>query len=475
MPQFGSWAHSIGRTERGNAVSATLAAVGAEQRIPETKFAKSGDDRIAYQVFGEGPPDLLWMSAVSDCIDSRWEYPPFASFLRRLASFSRVIMFDRRGTGASDPVTLEALPTWEEWADDALAVLAEAESEQAAILGSGDGGIPSMLFAATHPDRTLALIFSHAWARIEKAEDYPWGVESRDLDRTLPWIRENWGTERFVDFGEFYSTTRKDPEFRRWIAKSARSSCSPREAVSYFGVAGRADIRHVLPAITVPTMVIHRSDAPLMEHSRYLADNIRDSRFISVEGGADTLLYVEPNAPFADAIEEFLLGLQGSTEPDRALAAILYTDIVDSTEQLSAIGDHEWRNLLDTHDAVARTMVEQHRGKIVKMTGDGILATFDGPGRAIRCALSLGEALRPLGLEIRAGLHTGEVELRGTDIAGIGAHIAARVLGSAEPGELLVSAAVPMLVAGSGFKFEDRGEHELKGVPGAWRLFAVQG
>jgi class 3 adenylate cyclase len=266
-----------------------------------------------------------------------------------------------------------------------------------------------------------------------------------------------------------------DQAYRRWFARSQRLSLSPKAVVEMFRWEQSMDVREVLPSIGLPTLVLHRRNFKWIspEHGRYLADRIPDARFALVPG-ADGDLYNEPNAEILRVTEEFVGGLAGRSEPDRALAAILFTDIVGSTERASALGDREWRNLLDSHDIVGRTVVQQHRGRLVKTTGDGMLATFDGPGRAIRCALALRDALQPLGLEIRAGLHTGEVELRGEDIAGIGVHIAARVLELAGGGELLTSAAVPMLVAGSGFEFEDRGEHELRGVTGPWRLFAVQ-
>jgi class 3 adenylate cyclase len=270
--------------------------------------------------------------------------------------------------------------------------------------------------------------------------------------------------------------TRRDPEYRRWFAKSERMYMSPKEASRLFQSQLSLDVREALASVRVPTLVLHAegSEAVPPEHGQYLAEHIAGARLALVPGD-DVILFVEPTVePLHREIDEFLSGLHRAPEPDRALAAVLFTDIVGSTERAAALGDREWRNLLEGHDAVARTVVEQHRGRLVKMTGDGMLATFDGPGRAIRCATALADTLRPLGLEIRAGLHAGEVEVRGTDIAGIGVHIAARVLACAPPGDLLVSAAVPMLVAGSGIEFDDKGEHELKGVPGSWRLFSVQ-
>jgi class 3 adenylate cyclase/predicted alpha/beta hydrolase len=442
--------------------------------IPETHYASLGDDRIAYQCFGTGPPDVLWMSEMVHCIDTRWEYPPFASLLRRLGSFSRVIMFDRRGSGASDPVALEALPTWEEWADDALAVLDAVGSERVAVLGASDGGLMAALFAATHPDRSSALILASAWARTVRAPDYPWGLpDEATRDRVLGRMVAMWGTEAFSDLVGNYPDAASDPRFRQWLAKSSRMSCSPREAASYFEYINRTDVRAVLPSIRVPTLVLYRERAPVFQAmSRYLAKHIPGARLVPVPG-ADSAIYTEPIAEVIDALESFLTGGAPVADADRALAAILFTDIVGSTEQATLLGDRRWRSLLDAHDAVCRTVIERHRGRLVKLTGDGILATFDGPGRAIRCTAAIRDALHPLGVQIRAGLHTGEVELRGDDIGGIAVHIAQRVAALAQPGEVVVSETVPRLVTGSGLQFEDRGEHDLKGVPGTWKLFAV--
>jgi class 3 adenylate cyclase/alpha-beta hydrolase superfamily lysophospholipase len=443
------------------------------EQIPETQFATLGGDRIAYQVFGTGPPDLLWMSQIGDCIDSRWEFPAFASFLRRLGSFSRVVMFDRRGTGASDPVPLEALPTWEEWADDALVVLDAVGSERAAVLGSSDGALVAGLFAATHPDRTAALVLADAFLPWVRVEGFPWGIDPPDLDKQADPYVALWGTEAWADMG-ITPDTAKDPEFRRWLAKSQRMSCRPREYTSYVKEILQFDGRDAFAAIRVPALILHRKDSRfLSDMSRDLAERIPQARCFPVSG-ADFTIYTEPNTETLDHIEAFLTGGAPSIDSDRALAAILFTDIVGSTEQASLLGDRRWRTVLDSHDAVSRTIVDRHRGRLVKLTGDGVLATFDGPGRAIRCAFALRDALDPLGITIRAGLHTGEIEVRGDDIGGVGVHVAARVLDHAAPGELLASLAVPLLVTGSGIEFEDRGEHELKGVPGSWKLFAVK-
>jgi class 3 adenylate cyclase len=353
-------------------------------------------------------------------------------------------------------------------------VLDTVGSEKAVVLGAVDAGPTSIVFAATHPTRTRGLILANTTARYAAAPDYPWGIPEESLPLATQVVQDTWGTEATADFS--MQDASRDPAFRRWVAKAQRLSLPPTRAKIHFQWEQATDVRQALSSVRVPTLVLHRQGAqPItIDAGRYLAQHIAGARFVELPG-KDALLFTEPTAESLKAIEEFFSGLHGVPEPDRALASILFTDIVESTARASALGDREWRKLLETHDAVARTVVDQHRGQVVKMTGDGMLATFDGPGRAIRCALALGESLRPLGLEIRAGLHTGEVEVRERDIAGIGVHIAARVMDAASPGDLLVSQAVPMLVARSGIKFEDRGERELKGVPGAWRLYAVEG
>jgi class 3 adenylate cyclase len=440
--------------------------------VPATRFAWLGADRIAYQVFGEGPVDLLLCPLFGGCIDLYWDWPTFVRYMERLGSFSRLILFDRRGTGASDPVSGESLPSWERWAEEARVVLDAVGSERAAVVGSNDSGSTAMLFAAIHPDRTQALILFNTPARFLRDDDYPWGLSPADVDGAVEVLEQLWGTEELAEFG--IPDAARDPAFRRWYARTIRLALTRREAGAYLRWVQSMDMREVLPSLRVPTFVLHRKDFKWItaEQGRDLADRIPGARFVLVPG-ADGDMFSEPNGEILQHLEEFLIGLRRPAEPDRALAAILFTDIVGSTEQAASLGDRAWRNLIESHDAVARTIVDQHQGRLIRTTGDGMLATFDGPGRAIRCANAVRDALRPVGLEIRAGLHTGEIELTGADIAGIGVHIAARVLEHAAAGQLLTSAAVPMLVAGSGIQFEDRGEHELKGIPGAWRLFGV--
>jgi len=435
--------------------------------IPETRFATLGEDRIAYQVFGQGDVDLLYVSATGDPIDLRWDWPAYGQFLRRLASRARVVMFDRRGSGSSDAPTGESLPSWERWADEARAVLDAVESERAVLFGSADGGPVAVLFAATHPRRARGLILANTFAF------GPDEWEDAAASGITTYVQQAWGTRALVEFT--MPDAARDPEFVRYWARSNRLSFRPRDATQLIEWERTMDVRDVLGSVRAPTLVLHREhfSAIAVERGRDLADRIPGARF-EVVPGRDGLLFSEPSSDALRHIDEFLGALRGPTESDRALAAILFTDIVGSTQRAATLGDRAWRDVIESHDVIARSVVEQHRGRVVKTTGDGVLATFDGPGRAIRCALALGDALRPLGLEICAGLHTGEVEVLADDIAGIAVHIASRVLSAAEPGEVLVSATVPMLVTGAGFEFDDRGERELKGVPGTWRLYAVR-
>jgi class 3 adenylate cyclase len=384
-------------------------------------------------------------------------------------------MFDRRGVGGSDPVSVEALPGWEDWVDDALAVLDAVGSRHTAILGVSEAGPTATLFAATQPERTQSLVLFNTAARSIKDADYPWGFDTQaDIEDIVSFIEENWGTSVMAQLGT--PSLAADDEFCRWNGKSSRMMCSGHEATAYVRQTAAIDVRNILPSIQVPTLVLHRTEVPYMTmaQGQHLAESIPGARFVSVPG-SDVTIYTKPNAQILDQIEEFLTGAPRSGGTDRALATILFTDIVRSTERAASLGDRRWRELLESHNEATRRIIKEHGGRLIKLTGDGVLATFDGPGRAIRGAFGLRDALDMLGLGIRAGVHTGEVELRGDDIGGIGVHVAARVLEHAKSGELVVSAAVPLLVAASGIEFEDRGEYELKGVPGSWRLFSVAG
>lgn len=439
---------------------------------PETRYAKSDAGLIAYQVIGDGPFDLVYMNGSTSHVDVRWEALPFARFLERLASFSRLILFDRRGAGASDPIPIDAIPTWEEWVDDLNVVLDAAKSERAAIFAILDAGPMAMLFAATHPGRTKALVLGNTVARVRFSEDYPIGLSAELVEGTLKMFEDGWGTEDFA--AAISPTLCRDPLMRAWFAKYQRASASPRVIAAQARSFMDLDVRWVLESIRVPTLVLHRSAVqPLpIEHGRYLAEHITGARFVELSG-SDTSLVAEDSERVLDSIEEFLTGVRRASPVDRVLATVLFTDIDDSTRRASDMGDRDWRMLLDRHDEISRAEIERFRGRPLKSTGDGFMATFDSPGRAIRCALAMGEQMRAIGLSIRSGLHSGEVELRGNDVGGIAVHIAARVLALAGASDVLVSRTVSDLVAGSGFSFEDRGGHSFKGVPGEWQVFAV--
>lgn len=446
----------------------------ALNEVPPTRFAKLGTDRIAYQIVGDGPVDLLWVPGIGDALDARWEYGPCASLLWRLASFSRLIMMDRRGMGASDPLPLDALPNWEAFVDDALAVLDAAQSERTVLLGCNDASATAVLFAATRPERTRSLILFNATidASGDDEDSLSLSLPLEALEEILASLEEHWGTEEGAALG--VPEHADDPVLLRFHAKNMRMSCSPKQASAYMRQTAAVDIRQVLPSITVPTLLIHRQESPYIpiEASRSLADHIPGARLVLAPGNGLNI-YAKPYAQILDQIEAFVTGIAPEASANRALATILFTDIVGSTEQATQLGDRRWNSLLESHDALATTIIDQHGGRLIKLTGDGVLATFDGPGRAIRCASSFRDALGTLGITIRAGMHTGEVEQRGDDIGGIAVHLAARVLEQAAPNELLASSAIPLLVAGSGIEFEDRGEHELKGITGTWRLFAA--
>jgi class 3 adenylate cyclase len=443
---------------------------------PTTKFVKLGNDRIGYQVLGEGPIDLVFLTGMSSHIDLRWEEPLNEYFLHRLASFSRLILFDRRGTGVSDPVPFDHLPTWEQWADDMRVVFDAVGSERAAIMAWLDGGPMAMLFAATYPERTAALVLAHTAARYVRAEDYPHGFAPEVAEQLLHMVEELWGTEGFVSIAA--PSRSRDEGFRQRYGRYLRAAARPREAAAQLRNVLSADVRHVLPLIHCPTLVLSRTGYPLVtrDHARYLAEHIPDARLVELPG-TDGTLVTEHAGEILDRIEEFLSGVPGGSVPDRVLATVLFTDIVGSTDRATSMGDRRWKAVLEAHDEITRDQVARFQGRLIESTGDGVLATFDRPGRAIRAAGAIQDSIRALAIDIRAGLHAGEIELRegGHRVGGIAVHTAARVTAIAAPGEILVSSTVKDLVAGSGIEFRDRGLHDLKGLPGAWRLFAVAG
>jgi class 3 adenylate cyclase len=443
---------------------------------PETQYVKTPDGvHIAYQILGEGPPDLLIMPSGVSHLEVEWDGPQLARFMRRLASFSRLIRFDARGIGLSDPVTPRDWPTLEQRAQDALTVLRAAGSERAALMGGLVGGQLAMFFAATYPARTSGLVLAGAAARFAWAHDYPWGIpaeeqESRTRQAELGWDHGA-GALRLLA-----PSALRDASFVSWWYRLYRHSAPPGAARAYVDFAFATDLRSLLPTIQAPTLVLCRSGDQLggPAHARYLADHIPGAKLTELPG-VDNLFYVGDADAAVDEVEEFLTGTRNPVKADRVLATVLFTDIVGSTARAAELGDSKWRELLDAHDRAVRRQLDRFRGREIDTVGDGFLATFDGPGRAVECACAIRDAVRALGVEVRAGLHTGEVELRDDDIAGIGVHVAARVLSHAGAGEVLTSAAVPLLVAGSGIEFEDRGEYELKGVPGSWKLYAVTG
>jgi class 3 adenylate cyclase len=441
---------------------------------PETRYAWLGQDRIAYQVLGQGPPDLVVTPGSFTHVDAMWEDPAAALMFRRLASFSRLIRFDRLGTGASDPAPLDQLPPWESYAEELATVLDEVGSERAAILVSLDAGSMAMYFAATKPERTSALILFNTTARVLAADDYPIGMPREVAEALLGQFDKVWGTEAMAQLA---APSRADDErFRRGIAKAARSAASPRAAQAFLRVMFEIDARPFLPLIHAPTLVLHRTGYPILPigHARFLAEQIPDAKLIELPGADATLPHQAADVVLGH-VEAFLRSLRRPAVPDRVLATVLFTDIVASTEQAGRLGDRRWRELLEVHDELARRLVEEFQGRLVKTTGDGILVTFDGPGRGIRCAAALRGELGGIGLQIRAGLHTGEVELRDGDVGGIAVHLAARVMAAAGSGEILVSRTVRDLVVGSDIAVEDRGPHALKGIEGSWQLFAVTG
>lgn len=438
----------------------------------KTRYTRSGDVHIAYQVVGEGTFDLVFVPGWVSHVELAWEEPTLAKFLRRLASFSRLIMFDKRGTGLSDRVPNDKLPTLEERIDDLRAVMDAVGSKRAAIFGVSEGGNLSATFAATYPGRVSALIMFGTFAKRIWSPDYPWAPKPEDREREYETVEREWG--ELADVEHYMPSKADDEAFVRRLATYFRRAASPGAAVALLRMNTQLDIRHVLPTIRVPTLVIHRTgdrDAKI-EEGRWIAGQIPNARFVKLSGD-DHEPWVGDQDAVLDEIQEFLTGAQPVPESNRVLATVLFTDIVGSTDHAVRLGDRAWRDLLDSHHALVRKELARFRGREIKTVGDAFIATFEGPARAMRCACSIRDAVSKLGIEIRAGLHTGEIELAGDDIGGIAVHIAARVIAAAGPSEILVSSTVKDLAAGSGIRFNDRGTQTLKGVPDEWRLFAV--
>jgi pimeloyl-ACP methyl ester carboxylesterase len=441
---------------------------------PETRYARSGDVNIAYQVVGDGPLELVLVHGWVQSFDPGWDIEPIARFYRRLASFSRLILFDKRGTGLSDRVPPDDLPTLETRMDDMRAVMDAVGVERTAVLGHSEGGAMCALFAATYPERTQALVMSGSAARTRWAPDYPIGATDEEIDELERSILDHWGSDLIrMLLQQMAPSIADDEELVQAHTRAALRAASPAAAAALTRMSAAIDIRHVLPAIRVPTLVLHRADEILAEASRYVGERIPGAKVVELPGNEHMPWLGDQDGPL-DEIEEFLTGVRPHPALDRVLATVLFTDIVGSTERAAELGDRRWKELLDQHNSLIRSELGRFRGRELSTAGDGFLATFDGPARAIACAASIRDQVGRLGLEIRAGLHTGELELDGSEIRGIAVHTGARVAAKAGPGEVLASSTVRDLVAGSGLEFADRGTHELKGVPGEWRLFAVQ-
>lgn len=440
---------------------------------PETRYARSGDVNIAYQVVGEGPLDLVYVPGWVTNLEYGWENPLVERYYRRLASFSRLILFDKRGTGLSDRVPVSQLPTLEQRMDDVRAVMDAVGSERAAVFGHSEGGNMCVLFAATYPERTIALVTYGIYVKRVWSPDYPWAPTPEEREKWLALLEKDWGG--IVDLEVLAPSMMADEGFRAWWSAYLRMSASPAAAVALGRMNTQIDVTDILPAIHAPTLVLHRiGDKDVrIEEARYIASRISNARLVELPG--DDHLPWTPDMDLAlDEVERFLTGSIRIADPDRVLATVLFTDIVDSTGKAADLGDRRWREVLGEHNEAVRRELDRHRGREIKTTGDGFLATFDGPARAIRCASAIRDTARAGGLEVRAGLHTGECEVLDGDIGGIAVHIASRVVGAAAPGEVLVSRTVKDLVAGSGIDFEDRGTRPLRGVDGEWRLFAAR-
>lgn len=441
---------------------------GMSDDVPQITYARQGNLNIAYQVFGSGPVDIVWVPGLMGHLEVEWEDQRTASFYRRLASFARIIKFDKRGTGLSDRDV--GAPTLDQRMDDVRIVMDAAGSERAVIFGMSEGGPMSILFAATYPERTAALILFGTFPRVIADEGYE-GHGSAELELLLSEVIGGWGSGSSLQM--FAQTAATQPKAVERMGRLERAAASPSSARAMWEAIIQIDVRPILPSITVPTLVVTRLQdrAALPSQGRYLAEHIPGAQLLEQAG--EHLPAAGDVAELADAIQAFTTGKRSVPAFDRVLATVVFTDIVGSTELATRIGDERWRALLDAHDEVTGAVVDRYQGRIVKSTGDGALATFDGPGRAIACACEIRESVRALGIDLRTGIHTGEVELRGQDLGGIAVHIGARIGALAAEGEVLVSRTVKDLVAGSGLSFEDRGAHALKGIPDEWQLYSV--
>jgi pimeloyl-ACP methyl ester carboxylesterase len=442
--------------------------------VPETRYVKSGDVHIAYQVLGDGPFDLVFVPGFVSNVEANWTLPPRAAFFRRLASFSRLILFDKRGTGMSDRSS--QIFTLEQRMADVLAVMDAAGSQRAALFGLSEGGPMSFLFAATYPQRTRALVIYGSYAKRAWAPDYPFGWKQERWDTVLGNIGRAWGTPEGVNIGMWAPSIAQDEQRASAAAAYFRAAASPGAALAVMTMNREIDVRDILPSVRVPTLILHRVDERVIdiENARYMARRIPGAKLVELPG-IDHMPWAADTEPLVQEVEEFLTGQRHVAEPERVLATVQFTDIVQSTERAAALGDRKWREALERFQAMVRETLREHRGREIDTAGDGFLAAFDGPARAIRCAAAVRSGARSQGLEVRAGVHTGECELIGGKLGGIAVHIGARVAAQAAPGDIVVSQTVKDLVAGSGLTFAERGMHALKGVPGEWRLYAFVG
>ena len=442
---------------------------------PTTGYALLDDQRIAYQMIGDGPVDIVFAPGWFSAFDIEWEHPEMRSFFRRMARFSRVIRLDRRGSGASDPLPPDQLPPWESFADDIACVMDTVGADDAFLWGDGDAGPLSVLFAATHPERVRGLVLFHTAARFLADVDYEFGMPPEFSDEMAEFMIQDWGSASGEHLNLWVPSRADDPEFRHWVSRLMRATTTPSSVKKYMDGVITADVREFLPSLAVSTLILHPRSSQMLPfaHAEYLARQVPNSTLVDLDGDGD----VFPAFGLADQVvtqvQRFVTGAPAPVPTERALATVLFTDIVSSTDIASQLGDRQWGEKLDRHDDLVKKNIAVHSGNLVKHTGDGILATFDGPGRAVGFATALQADLRGIGLSIRTGIHTGEIEKRESDIGGVAVHLGARIMAEADGDEILVSRTVRDLVIGSPLVFQDRGAHSLKGIEGEWQLFAV--
>ncbi len=443
--------------------------------FPTTQYTEHHGAQIAFQVIGEGPVDVLHCSGLASNCDHNWDVSGTEAILQRLSGYVRLILFDRRGTGHSDPLPAGTLPTWEDWSDDVLAVMDAAGSRRAVVHGERDGGVMALLFAATHPDRTQALSLGNATARYLSADDYRCGVSPESANQIVTFLREKWGTDEFTL--THTPGLQKSPQDVYMSSRRLRGAATPRQAAAHFRYFCDIDVRSILPTIRVPTLVSNCVNQTLfpIEQGRYLADHIPNAKFLELPGHDAAVLMTGDTPQFHEALMELATGAQIDEGPQRALATVLFCDIVDSTKLAGKLGDRGWHELLQRFYAVVRGEIARHAGKEVDTAGDGFFITFDRPTQSIACACAIRDAVKVLHIQIRCGIHTGECSTSGGKVTGMAVHVGARITAAAQPDEVWASETVKALTLGSGINFSPRGEHELKGVPDLWSLHAVVG